>query len=221
MNNGILKVNNDIITIETMHNDCIMQDENQLSSLIKNNNGEIDKQNCYNLIELFITEIFEWFGKEISISLIKSLAITIYQNYYWLRIAEFKLFVEKIKAGHWKQMHNFTAAVFTERLKEFSEESIIIRENIAQQNKIKEGEIFGENAEIISNILQKTIDKINLTIEKRNKERWIERQKIIEKTEQKNIWQNENTFCFNWLNSIEEDDNLKLQWYNLFLKRKN
>lgn len=71
----------------------------------------VDKTNCYRLIELFVIEVFEWFGKDIPIALIQSLAKTIYQNYYWLRIAELKLFVEKIKAGNWKQIHGMSAAV--------------------------------------------------------------------------------------------------------------
>lgn len=127
----MLKISNEIITIATSHEACIIEDENQLSSMIVKNEDIADKTNCYKLIELFVIEIFEWFGKDISIALIQSLAKTIYQNYYWLRIAELKLFVEKIKAGNWKQIHGMSPAVLMERLGEFANESMQIREDNA------------------------------------------------------------------------------------------
>lgn len=127
----MLKISNEIITIATSHEACIIEDENQLSSMIVKNEDVADKTNCYRLIELFVIEVFEWFGKEISIALIQSLAKTIYQNYYWLRIAELKLFIEKIKAGNWKQIHGMSPAVLMERLGEFANESMQIREDNA------------------------------------------------------------------------------------------
>lgn len=127
----MLKISNEIITIATSHEACIIEDENQLSSMIVKNEDMADKTNCYRLIELFVIEVFEWFGKDIPITLIQSLAKTIYQNYYWLRIAELKLFVEKIKAGNWKQIHGMSPAVLMERLGEFAGESMQIREDNA------------------------------------------------------------------------------------------
>jgi len=126
-----LRISNDVITIATSHEACIIEDGNQLSSMIVKNEDVADKTNCYRLIELFVIEVFEWFGKEISIALIQSLAKTIYQNYYWLRIAELKLFIEKIKAGNWRQIHGMSPAVLMERLGEFAGESMQIREDIA------------------------------------------------------------------------------------------
>ena len=131
INNGLLRISNDVITIATSHEACIIEDENQLSSMIVKSEDVVDKTNCYRLIELFVIEVFEWFGKDIPIALIQSLAKTIYQNYYWLRIAELKLFVEKIKAGNWKQIHGMSAAVLMERLGEFANESMKIREDNA------------------------------------------------------------------------------------------
>lgn len=131
INNGLLRISNDVITIATSHEACIIEDENQLSSMIVKSEDVVDKTNCYRLIELFVIEVFEWFGKDIPITLIQSLAKTIYQNYYWLRIAELKLFVEKIKAGNWKQIHGMSPAVFMERLGEFAGESMQIREDNA------------------------------------------------------------------------------------------
>lgn len=126
-----MRISNDVITIATSHEACIIEDENQLSSMIVKSEDVVDKTNCYRLIELFVIEVFEWFGKDIPITLIQSLAKTIYQNYYWLRIAELKLFVEKIKAGNWKQIHGMSPAVFMERLGEFAGESMQIREDNA------------------------------------------------------------------------------------------
>ena len=131
INNGLLRISNDVITIATSHEACIIEDENQLSSMIVKSEDVVDKTNCYRLIELFVIEVFEWFGKDIPITLIQSLAKTIYQNYYWLRIAELKLFVEKIKAGNWKQIHGMSPAVLMERLGEFAGESMQIREDNA------------------------------------------------------------------------------------------
>lgn len=97
-----------------------------------------DKTNCYKLIELFVIEIFEWFGKEIRIELIQSLAQTIYKNYYWLRLSELKLFVERVKGGHWQQMHNMSPAVLMERLADFAESSMTLREQIGEmENSIE------------------------------------------------------------------------------------
>lgn len=126
-----MRISNDVITIATSHEACIIEDENQLSSMIVKSEDVVDKTNCYRLIELFVIEVFEWFGKDIPIALIQSLAKTIYQNYFWLRIAELKLFVEKVKAGNWKQMHGMSPAVLMERLGEFAGDSIQIREDIA------------------------------------------------------------------------------------------
>ena len=131
VNSGILKIENKAITSITSHERCIIEDGCQLSEMIEKIGDNVCKNNIHNFIELFVIEIFEWFGKEIKENLSQNLAKTIYQNYYWLKIAELKLFVEKIKAGNWKQIHGMSPAVLMERLGEFAGESMQIREDNA------------------------------------------------------------------------------------------
>ena len=134
----LIKVGGSNINISTSQELCIREDNYQISSLIIKNNGSVDKTNCYKLIELFVIEIFEWFGKEIRIEIIQNLAQTIYRNYYWLRLSEIKLFVEKIKGGYWQQMHNMSPAVLMERLADFAESSMTLREKIGEmENSIE------------------------------------------------------------------------------------
>ena len=130
------------INISTNHELCIIEDNNQLSSLIVKGDT-LDKTNCYKLIELFVIEIFEWFGKDAKIDLIQSTAKTIYNNYYWLKISELKLFVEKIKGGTWQQIHNMSPAVLMERLADFASDSMNIREQFALSNN----SFYSENIE--------------------------------------------------------------------------
>lgn len=129
-NTGVVKIENREINISTSHEACIIEDKNQLSSLVISNGNNPDFTQCHKLIELFVIEIFDWFGKDLSIQSVQSLAKTIYQNYYWLRISELKLFVEKLKAGHWKQVHGMSPAVLMERLGEFARESMSLRETM-------------------------------------------------------------------------------------------
>ena len=78
--------------------------------------------------------MFEWFGKRNFNRTYSIVYKTIYQNYYWLRIVELKLFIEKIKAGNWKQIHGMSPAVLMERLGEFYNESMQIREDKPSKN---------------------------------------------------------------------------------------
>ena len=61
------------------------------------------------------------------------MAKTIYQNYYWLRIAELKLFIEKIKAGNWKQIHGMSPAVLMGTSWRICQRSMQIREDNAKE----------------------------------------------------------------------------------------
>jgi hypothetical protein len=135
---NLVRVGGSNISISTAQELCIREDNYQISSLIVKSGDVPDKTNCYKLIELFVIEIFEWFGKEIRIELIQSLAQTIYKNYYWLRLSELKLFVERVKGGHWQQMHNMSPAVLMERLADFAESSMTLREQIGEmENSIE------------------------------------------------------------------------------------
>ena len=101
--------------------------------LIKSEIG-VDKTNCHKLLELMVIEVFEWYGNEIKIELIQSLAKTIYSSYYWLKIAEMKLFVERMKAGYYgKVFGKMTPAVLMEYLTTFANDSMQIREEKAIQ----------------------------------------------------------------------------------------
>ena len=132
-----ITVKGEVITNATPHEYCIIEDKNQLSSLVKKSDGIVDKSKILKLIELYIIEIFEWFSKDIKPEMIQNLSETIYRNYWWFKIAEFKLFVEKIKSGHWKQVHNISPAVIMERLADFSKESMDLREQIGENEFVQ------------------------------------------------------------------------------------
>ena len=165
-----LKILGSEITIYTHQENCIREDLFQLWSFVKREfetvkepyefyvgkflkKGIITKQvvknvdttDLFKFLGLMILDVFDFFGKEISENNITSMVQLIYKNYYWLKFSEFKLFVEKIKGGHWQQVHNMSPAVFMERLKMFADESLDIREQIGEienkADKDKETEI--------------------------------------------------------------------------------
>ena len=216
VNSGLLKIENKTITSVTSHERCIVEDSCQLSEMIEKNGSNVCKNNIHNFIELFVIEIFEWFGKEIKENLSQSLAKTIYENYYFLKIAEFKLFVEKMKSGHWKQVHNLSPAVIMERLHEFVIESMNIRERIAQNNNANERSFLSENGELISEKLMPVFIRVKeLEISKSE----------IEKQSQKDFWKthkwfSENKLCYEWLEKQKDSQFVKLGWYQMFLLRK-
>ena len=150
VNSGLLKIENKAITGVTSHERCIIEDGYQLSEMIEKIGDKVCKNNVHNFIELFVIEIFEWFGKEIKENLSQDLAKTIYAGYYYLKISEFKLFVEKIKSGHWKQVHGMSPAVLMERLNEFALSSMNHRESLAVNSKQSTGNFLAENGELIA-----------------------------------------------------------------------
>lgn len=127
-----IKINEEPITAFTNHLKCITQHNTAISGLVVKNQGYApDYSKCHALIELILIEIFEWFGNDISINTIKVLAKTVYQNYYWLRLTELKLFAEKMKSGSYgKQYGHLTPAAIMEKLAEFSAESTELRIDI-------------------------------------------------------------------------------------------
>ena len=171
---------------------------------------------------MFVIEIFEWFGKEISISLIKSLSKTIYENYYWFKISEFKLFVEKIKAGQWKQVHGMSPAVLMERLNDFALESMNHRESLAVNSKQNTGNFLAENGELISEKLMPVFLRVN---EIKNNTKLAISKIEDKKRSQKDFckthdWFSENKLCYDWLEKQEASQFIKLGWYQMFLLRK-
>ena len=155
VNSGLLKIENKAITGVTSHQRCIIEDGYQLSEMIEKIGDKVCKNNVHNFIELFVIEIFEWFGKEIKENMSQNLAKKIYENYYFLKIAEFKLFVERIKSGHWKQVHGMSPAVLMERLNDFALESMNHRESLAANSKQNTGNFLAENGELIAEKYQK------------------------------------------------------------------
>jgi len=218
VNSGLLKIENKAITGVTSHERCIVEDSCQLSEMIEKNGSNVCKNNIHNFIELFIIEIFEWFGKEIKENLSQSLAKTIYENYYFLKIAEFKLFVEKMKSGHWKQVHNLSPAVIMERLHEFVVESMNIREQIVKNNTGNERSFLAENGELISEKLMPIFIRIK-EMESENSKNKIIKQNQNESWKTHN-WFSENKLCYEWLEKQKASQLVKLGWFQIFLLRK-
>jgi len=225
VNSGLLKIENKAITCITSQERCIIEDGYQLSEMIEKIGDKVCKNNIQNFIELFVIEIFEWFGKEIKENLSQNLAKTIYENYYFLKIAELKLFVEKMKSGHWKQVHNLSPAVIMERLHEFVVESMNIRERIAQNNNANERSFLSENGELISEKLMPVFIRVNRDMENRKLSKLAISQIEEKKTSKKDFWKthdwfSENKLCYEWLEKQKESQFIKLGWYQMFLLRK-
>jgi hypothetical protein len=226
VNSGLLKIENKAITGVTSHERCIVEDSCQLSEMIEKNGSNVCKNNIHNFIELFIIEIFEWFGKEIKENLSQNLAKTIYENYYFLKIAEFKLFVEKMKSGNWKQVHNLSPAVIMERLHEFVIDSMNIRERIAKNNNANERSFLSENGELISEKLMPVfirVKELEISKSEINKEiqneswkthKWFSENRMCYE------WFSENKLCYEWLEKQKTSQFVKLGWYQKFLLRK-
>lgn len=212
---GSLTISNKALTSATPHDACIMEDENQLSKmLVKLPDGSNDKTNIHKFIELFVIEIFEWFGKEISTNLTQDLAKKIYADFYWLKIAELKLFVERIKGGHWRQVHSMSPAVLMERLNTFALESMNIRESIGTNKN--EPTFLSENGDLIYSKFKPIVEKLSEKIKEE------EKRKAEKKAEKKplTLWHKENEMCMEWLKQTEGADHDKIIWYNMFLLRK-
>ena len=216
VNSGLLKIENKAITGVTSHERCIIEDGYQLSEMIEKIGDKVCKNNIHNFIELFVIEIFEWFGKEIKENLSQNLAKTIYENYYFLKISEFKLFVEKMKSGHWKQVHNLSPAVIMERLHEFVIDSMNIRERIAKNNNANERSFLSENGELISEKLMPVfirVKELEISKSEINKE-------IQNESWKTHKWFSENRMCYEWLEKQKASQLVKLGWYQIFLLRK-
>ena len=216
VNSGLLKIENKAITSITSHERCIIEDGCQLSEMIEKIGDNVCKNNIHNFIELFVIEIFEWFGKEIKENLSQNLAKKIHENYYFLKIAEFKLFVERIKSGHWKQVHGMSPAVLMERLNDFALESMNQRESLAANSKQNTGNFLAENGELIAEKFMPVFVRVKeLEISKSE----------IEKQSQKDFWKthkwfSENKLCYEWLEKQKASQFVKLGWYQIFLLRK-
>lgn len=213
-----LQVNGEQISISTPHEFCIKQDQNQLSSLVKKIGNTVDKTKILKLIELYIIEIFEWFGKEIKVEIIQSLAAAIYRNYYWLKLTELKLFVEKIKSGQWKQIHSLSPAVIMERLADFANESMNLREQIGDNEYVEHKDTMSDEAKSLFTEFAKKMAVKYLPDECKTEQEL--RDKIHQHADKTNNWHRENEFCMNWLRDNKVFEQVAIRWYMLFLNRK-
>ena len=216
VNSGLLKIENKAITGVTSHQRCIIEDGYQLSEMIEKIGDKVCKNNVHNFIELFVIEIFEWFGKEIKENMSQNLAKKIHENYYFLKIAEFKLFVERIKSGHWKQVHGMSPAVLMERLNDFALESMNHRESLAANSKQNTGNFLAENGELIAEKFMPVfvrVKELEISKSEINKE-------IQKESWKTHKWFSENRMCYEWLEKQKASQFVKLGWYQIFLLRK-
>jgi len=254
----LMKINGSEITAFTNQENCIREDKLQLSSFVvtefeeitepyefmvgkflkkgtvtkKVVKGEVDKRDLLQLLKLSVLDVFNFYGREISSENIKSISELIYKNYYWLKLSEFKLFIEKMKSGHWQQVHNLSPAVFMERLKQFSDESHEIREMIAEtlskeekyrneQEKDKPINIPLTEAQRteFSTLLKELANKIDKNEMQKNTNN------IHKNGYETNLYHKQNEFCLNWLTSQNElikkaSQDERSLWFELFKIRK-
>lgn len=225
VNSGLLKIENKAITGVTSHQRCIIEDGYQLSEMVEKIGDKVCKNNVHNFIELFVIEIFEWFGKEIKENMSQNLAKKIHENYYFLKIAEFKLFVERIKSGHWKQVHGMSPAVLMERLNDFALESMNHRESLAANSKQNTGNFLAENGELIAEKFIPVFVRVKQNIDNKKLSKLAISQIEEKKRSQKDFWKthdwfSENKLCYDWLEKQEAIQFIKLGWYQMFLLRK-
>ena len=124
--------------------------------------------------------------------------------------------VEKIKSGHWKQVHGMSPAVLMERLNEFALSSMNHRESLAVNSKQSTGNFLAENGEVISEKLMPSFLRVKeLEISKSgiNKE-------IQNESWKTHKWFSENRMCYEWLEKQKASQLVKLGWYQILLLRK-
>jgi hypothetical protein len=79
--------------------------------LIKTENG-VDKTPCYDFIAEYIENVLIFFGEEWKSTTIYDTAETIYADYYYLTLADWKLIAQRIKASHYGKVYGkFTPSV--------------------------------------------------------------------------------------------------------------
>lgn len=241
LNLSELQISGRKITAYTSQEDCIREDKSQLSSLIKTKKEtikeeieytvgrfkkkatleklvvtEIDNSEILAIIELEVIEIFEWFGKDIKHSLSKSTAEMIYNNYYWLKLSELKLFTEKMKNGNWEQKHNLSPAVLMERLKDFANDSMNIREQMSDMAVEKNKDVFIP----LSDDQKKLFTEFANKLANNNSGQKSETEKLHRNSAQTIQYFKENNFCYEWLEKQNIPKEEKHKWYQLFLIRK-
>lgn len=182
----------------------------------------IDNSKAVDFIQLLMNGIFQWFSKDITPELSRSLANKIYNDYYWMKTTELVLFTERMKGGYWKQLHNLSPAVIMERLTDFADESLELRQNLSYANEDK-----SEVSLPLTEQQKKDFHEFTLEITKRIADR--DKQKTdqqLERAVDTHNWHKGNEAMVKWLfesgdKCLESStDHDKVKWYNLFLIRK-
>lgn len=235
-------INSNEINVYTAHEDLIKKDELQLSSLVvseyetKKENYEvvvgkfksvgtktyqvvksINNENILRIIRLMVLDIFSFYGREISEQNLKSTSDLIYRNYYWLKISEFRLFVERMKAGYYPLVHNLSPAVLMERIKSFSDDSLELRTGI--------GEIKDKSVAVTDIMTDAQKEKFSLLLKDlankiESKQKVKETNYLHRNAELTKKYHEENEFCLKWLRENEVKESLAVIWYDIFRIRK-
>lgn len=235
-------INSNAINVYTSHEDLIKKDELQLSSLVvsefetKKENYEVvvgkfksvgtkiyqvvksvNNENILRIIRLMVLDIFSFYGREISEQNLKSTSDLIYRNYYWLRISEFRLFVERMKGGYYTLVHNLSPAVLMERLKSFSDESLELRTQI--------GEIKEKSVEVTDSMTNEQKVKFSILLKDlankiESKQNAKESEYLHRNAEATKKYHYENEFCMKWLRENGVSEKVAIQWYHMFLIRR-
>ena len=235
-------INSNAINVYTSHEDLIKKDELQLSSLVvsefetKKENYEVvvgkfksvgtkiyqvvksvNNENILRIIRLMVLDIFSFYGREISEQNLKSTSDLIYRNYYWLKLSEFRLFIERMKGGYFQQMHNLSPAVFMERLKTFADDSLELRTEIGEikQNIIEPTQSMTDEQKAKFSLLMK---ELATKIERKQKAK--ESEYLPRNAEATKKYHSENEFCMKWLRENGVSVKVAIQWYHMFLIRK-
>ena len=80
--------------------------------VVRNENGPVDKSLCYDFISKYISNVLTFFGEDWKAELIFEMAETIYADYYYLTMADWKLLAQRIKSSYYGKVYGkFTPSV--------------------------------------------------------------------------------------------------------------
>ena len=235
-------IDSNSITVYTNHSELIKNDECQLSSMViteyetKKEPYEVvvgkfksvgtktfqvvksvNNESIIKIIKIMVLDIFSFYGREITENNLKSISDSIYKNYYWLKLSEFRLFIERMKGGYFQQMHNLSPAVFMERLKTFADESLELRTEIGgiKQNIIEPTQSMTDEQKAKFSLLMK---ELATKIERKQNAKVSEY--LHRNAEATKKYHSENEFCMKWLRENGVSEKVAIQWYHMFLIRK-
>jgi len=110
-----------------------------ISCLVKKEaNGFVNKSECYKFISLCIADIFTFFGTSIEPYQNVEACKLIYGEYFYLTVAEWKLFIMNAKLLKFGQVYpNLSIAKLMEWIRIFVTEVDIVTESIAESKHIE------------------------------------------------------------------------------------